>query len=186
MHSTMKFEFSNLVYNREKNQAKFIVIQHVWHHCKKITMMNGCMLPCQVCKKSILNISFSFLSFNQSWVDSMFFFCFHEVPGLFWGLKVHLIADSVFCVQSFFHQQVSLASWVKAPSRMVLRFDSSQYILVHGRASEGEAMECTICLCCAVKVTILTVTSAVTQMWQSCSWCHQVSQRPSVHVLLPR
>jgi len=62
-------------------------------------MTNGCMLPCQV------SISFSFLPFYLSQVDSMFSFCFHELPGLLWGLKVCLIADfSISCV-IIFHQK---------------------------------------------------------------------------------
>jgi len=82
------------------------------------------------------------------------------------------------------HRRVSLAGCGLALLRKVLRFESSYVHVMAGL--RRVATEPVVRLLFAVKVDVITSTSVVTRMWRLASWCHKVTRRRSVCLLLPR
>jgi len=88
------------------------------------------------------------------------------------------------------HQQVSLAGQREVLFQMVLRFNSSIWLVHTWFAQSGLVCgykTCAIHPCYAAKVTIPMVISVIIQMWWSCSMTSPCNMEvPSVHALLPR
>jgi len=56
----MKFEFKNLAHNKEEVGKGHSSTTCVVASLQKITMMNGCMLPCPVCEK-VFSLTYPFI-----------------------------------------------------------------------------------------------------------------------------
>jgi len=107
---------------------------------------------------------------------------FNEHQYMF--IKFNLFSVDLCVFLIFHYRQVSLAGCGSAPSRKVLRFESS-----YARAMAGlrrAATEPVVRLLFAAKVDVITSTSVVTRMWRLASWRHKVTRRWSVRLPLSR